>query len=104
MTMEVQSKSNLILLNEMSETQLVDFCRGSLDSSELSVSSINVEMFAKMIEIAETYALNRYQALLNMLHNINPMFESYTPGNMSNFVRKYNQIISDCEHSCEGES
>ena len=91
--MEVHSKSNLTLLNEMSETQLVDFCRGSLDSLELSVSSVDVEMFGKMIEIAETYAPNRNQALLNMLYNINPMFESYTPGDMSNFVRKYNRII-----------
>ena len=93
MTMEVHSKSNLILLNELSETQLVDFCRGSLDSLELSASSVNVEMFGKMIEIAETKAPNRNQALLNMLCNINPMFESYTPGDMSNFARKYNRII-----------
>ena len=93
MTMEVHSKSNLILLNELSETQLVDICRGSLDSLELSASSVNVEIFRKMIEIAETYAPNRDQALLNMLCNINPMFESYIPGDMSNFARKYNRII-----------
>ena len=46
-----------------------------------------------MIEIDETYAPNRNQALLNMLCNINPMPESYTPGEMSNFVRKCNRII-----------
>ena len=53
MTMEVHSKFNMTLLNEMSETHLVDICSGNLDSSELSASSINVEMFGKMIEIPE---------------------------------------------------
>ena len=88
----------LEIIQSLSEEDKRKFVNG--DEVNLDVSpatSITVEVFGALVQIAEEYAVNRNKRILNMLLLINPEFENQPQvklSNISNLVKKFNKLVS----------
>ena len=88
----------LEIIQSLSEEDKRKFVNG--DEVNLDVSpttSITVEVFGALVQVAEEYAVNRNKGILNMLLLINPEFANQHQveiSNISNLVKNINKLVS----------